>query len=92
MMQEVMKLTKTLAPTAVFNAPETTIKPGQFVCPLGELCGHVVKVGGLSESDKPDTQLKALRRCLQSLRDKCFIGVYEEWAWLSDKPDIDGQT
>jgi hypothetical protein len=91
MMQDVMKLTKTLAPNDVFNAPETTIKAGQFVCPLSQLREHVTKVGGLSESDKADSQQRALRRCLQSLRDKGFIGIYQDWAWLVDEPDKGGQ-
>lgn len=39
--------------------------------------------GGLTESDKPDTQLKAFVRAKDSLLAKQHIGIWEEWVWIA---------
>lgn len=90
MLHEVFNSHKILPPVGVVQAKETDIKTGQFACPVAKLREHVIKVGGISASDKPDSQRKALTRNLQSLRDKKIIGIYEDWIWLRDTRDIDG--
>ena len=51
----------------------------------------VIKSGGLTDSDKPDTQYKAYKRNLNKLRDRGIVEVYDGWIWLSDKSDNVGQ-
>ena len=89
---EVMSETKKLPPSEVFADKKSGLKPGQYACPLEALRGHVARTGGISDSDNPDTQQRALRRCLQTLKAKCFIGILDDWAWLADKADKGGQS
>lgn len=90
MLHEVFNNHKILPPVSVVQAKETDLKTGQFACPVAELREHVIKVGGISSSDRPDSQRKALTRNLQSLRSKEIIGLYDDWVWLRDTQDIDG--
>ena len=91
MIQTVISAEKTYPPGNVMKAAGRRLKPGNFVCPLPALRAHVETVGGLSDSGNPDSQQRALRRCVQSLRDKKFIEVHDEWLWLTDKADKGGQ-
>ena len=50
-----------------------------------------LKAGGLSEADKPDTFKRAYRRVRERLINGRFIGVWNEYVWLADKPD-NGRT
>jgi hypothetical protein len=92
MLKQVISEGRQFPPGEVMRGAQPAIKQGQFVCPVGALRRRVEQVGGLSDSDKPDSQQRALRRCLQSLRDKGLIGIFEDWAWLADGPDKGGQT
>ena len=87
MMKDLMHGNKRLPPKVCFDAP-TPPKPGQHACPLASLREHARKVGGISDSDKEDTQIKALQRAIKKLQHLGIIHVYEDWAWLGDKGDI----
>lgn len=89
--QEVTQREKKLAPSTVQQGAKPPPKTGQFVCPLDVLRRHVKDVGGLSDSDKADSQRRALLRCLQELQAKGFIQIFKDWAWLADRPDKGGQ-
>lgn len=60
-------------------------KPGTTGCPVGVWRDLVKASGGLSDSGNPDTQDTAFRRALKELRDGGFIGVFQDWVWLTDK-------
>lgn len=87
LMRAFMRQRKTYAPPHVVKGAEPPPKPGQFVCPLPDFRTFVKSSGGLTEGDNPETEKKAMQRTLHSLRDKQFIRVYEDHAWLGDKGD-----
>jgi hypothetical protein len=66
-------------------------KPGQTACPEVDLRAEVIHRGGVTDSDKPDSQSRAYRRALHGLRDRAAIELYDGWVWLADNPDKAGQ-
>lgn len=83
-MREVMTRLKRLPPRSCWEAPRPP-KSGQIACPLPDLREHVRRTGGLSESDKPDSQDRALRRAMKGLQSNGIIEIFDDWAWLADK-------
>ncbi|MBL3529145.1 MAG: AAA family ATPase [gamma proteobacterium endosymbiont of Lamellibrachia anaximandri] len=92
LMQEVMSETKRPPPAEFHKVKSNRLKTGQFACPVDDLRGLVIARGVLGDSDKQDSQRKALRRSLKSLQTKGFIQVYEDWTWLTDTQDMAGQA
>ncbi|MEY6431687.1 AAA family ATPase [Thioalkalicoccus limnaeus] len=90
-MHDVMTATRRTPPSSCWDAARPP-KPGQYACPLPELREHLRRSGGVSDSAKPDSQDRAMRRAIQSLRDRGIIEVYDDWAWLADKADKGGQN
>ncbi|AGA90542.1 Primase C terminal 2 (PriCT-2) [Thioflavicoccus mobilis 8321] len=90
-MHEVMTATKRTPPASCWDAARPP-KTGQYACPLPDLREHLRRAGGVSDSPKPDTQDRAVRRAIRSLRASGIIEVFDDWAWLTDTPDKAGQN
>ncbi|SDX68664.1 AAA family ATPase [Thiocapsa roseopersicina] len=90
-MREVMSQSKRCPPRSCWDAPKPP-RTGQIACPLADLRAHVKRTGGLSESDNPDSNERALRRAIKGLQDAAIIEVFDDWAWLTDKADKGGQS
>jgi hypothetical protein len=89
MIWDLLRKQKTLPPTSVQAAPRPP-KSGQTALSAPLLREHVRKCGGLTDSDKPDTMARALRRTLNSLQAARIIEVFDDWIWLADKTDKAG--
>ncbi|MBL3601864.1 MAG: hypothetical protein JMN25_18720 [gamma proteobacterium endosymbiont of Lamellibrachia anaximandri] len=87
LMQEVMAETQKLPPDEFQRVKSNRLKTGQTACLVDDLRGRVIARGALGDSDKQDTQRRALIRAMKSLQVKGFIQVYEGWAWLTDTQD-----
>jgi hypothetical protein len=90
-MREVMTASKRVPPRSCWDAPRPP-KTGQIACPVADLRAHVKRTGGLSESDNPDSNERALRRAMKGLQDAAIIEVFDDWVWLTDKADMGGQS
>jgi hypothetical protein len=56
--------------------------PSARVCVLFEVWRRFAYAGGISGSDKPDTQLKAFNRSAQRLIARGLVGRHQEQVWL----------
>ena len=66
-------------------------RPGQKGVSGGAVRAWIGQHGGLSDSDKPDTESKAQRRAIKSLQMRGIIGIFEDFIWIADNPDKSGQ-
>lgn len=56
--------------------------PGQMRCVRETLWKRYCDQGMVTESDKPDTQLKAFNRAVTRLQSLGLIGKWNEWVWV----------
>ena len=57
--------------------------PANARCVTEDLWKRYCYQGGISRSDKPDSQLKAFKRTAESLIAVGRVGKWEPWVWLT---------
>ncbi len=58
------------------------IPPDILVCPVS-LWKRYCETGSVTASDKPDSFDKAFKRAAERLQSLGFIGVWDDWVWLT---------
>lgn len=74
------------------KAQKLGLKTGQNVCLSSLWRDLITKHGGISESDKPDSERKAFVRARNDLESRKIIISFLDFVWLADKPDKTGQN
>ena len=68
--------------TAAESAPASNHIPANARCVKEGLWRQYCYQGGISSSDKPDSQLKAFNRAAEGLIAAGLVGKWNPWVWL----------